>query len=352
MNAPQRWHLPRFAGWDCSGKEGMTDRERLGLPAHFVETPLQAEVAQATTELRQQPAGALLALIEDGALDLARRIAAGNLLALAGDPRIDPLAPEMIDIPGGDVTIGLDADEVDAVLARHERLGLSRSWIEKEVPRHRLRLAPYRLARYPVTNADYRQFLLESGDEEIPTSWAFRRYPAEKANHPVHTVTARAAQAYCDWLGARTGRAMRLPTEAEWEYAAAGPQGREFPWGEHFDPALANTAECGLLDTSPVGVFVGAHRPSAFATWAAMSRNMLPMPMPPIPAAPRCATIWSNSTAPIAWRAAAPSAALPTLPAPAAAMATTRARRPMPWGCASRRRRSEPSAGHRPARRQ
>jgi hypothetical protein len=111
----------------------MTDRERLGLPA-FVETPLQAEVTQATTELRQQPAGALLALIEDGAVDLARRIAAGNLLALAGDPRIDPLAPEMIDIPGGDVTIGLDADEVDAVLARHERLGLSRSWIEKEVP--------------------------------------------------------------------------------------------------------------------------------------------------------------------------------------------------------------------------
>jgi formylglycine-generating enzyme required for sulfatase activity len=260
MNAPQRWHLPRFAGWDCSGKQGMTDRERLGLPA-FVETPLQAEVAQATTELRQQPAGALLALIEDGAVDLARRIAAGNLLALAGDPRIDPLAPEMIDIPGGDVTIGLDADEVDAVLARHERLGLSRSWIEKEVPRHRLRLAPYRLARYPVTNADYRQFLLESGDEEIPTSWAFRRYPAEKANHPVHTVTARAAQAYCDWLGARTGRAMRLPTEAEWEYAAAGPQGREFPWGEHFDPALANTAECGLLDTSPVGVFVGGASP-------------------------------------------------------------------------------------------
>ncbi|MDE1917155.1 MAG: SUMF1/EgtB/PvdO family nonheme iron enzyme [Sphingomonadales bacterium] len=261
MNAAQRWHLPSFAGWDCTGKAGMTDRERLGLPLHFVETALQLEVARATSHLRRQSAPMLLTLLQDGHAELGMRIAAGNLLALDGDPRIDPLNPEMIEIAGGQVSMGLPADKVEAVLERHARLGLSRDWIEKEVPRHNLELAPYRLARYPVTNSEYRLFLLETGDEEIPTSWAFRRYPAERANHPVHTVSARAAQAYCDWLSTRSGRCMRLPSEAEWEYAAAGPQGREFPWGETFDPAKANTAECGLFDTSPVGAFIGGESP-------------------------------------------------------------------------------------------
>jgi formylglycine-generating enzyme required for sulfatase activity len=261
MNASSRWHLPQFTSWDCDGTAGMTDRERLGLPTHFIETALQTEVAAAAAILRQSASDDLKTLLESSVGDLAMRIAAGNLLALAGDPRILPLEPEMVDIPGGDIAIGLPGGQIDDVLTRHQRLGLSRAWIEKEVPRHRLHLAPYRLARYPVTNIEYRQFLLETGNSEIPTSWAFRRYPAERANHPVHTISADAAEAYCLWLSARTGRLMRLPGEAEWEYGAGGPDGREFPWGEQFDPALANTAECGLLDTSPVGAFAGGHSP-------------------------------------------------------------------------------------------
>jgi formylglycine-generating enzyme required for sulfatase activity len=123
-------------------------------------------------------------------------------------------------------------------------------------------LDAFRLARFPVTNIEYRDFLLDTGHPELPSSWAFRQFPQSHANHPVYTVTAAAADAYVHWLARRTGRRFRLPTEAEWEWAAGGPQGLEFPWGDTFDADKANTAETGLFDTSPVGAFLGGE--SAF----------------------------------------------------------------------------------------
>ncbi|EGD60339.1 hypothetical protein Y88_2213 [Novosphingobium nitrogenifigens DSM 19370] len=257
---PLRWHVPHLDHGLCSSGT-MTDRERLSLPECFVMTDLQRLVIAATADLRLEPVPMLLVLLADPEATLPMRIAAGNLLALAGDPRIDPLAPDMIDIAGGDVAIGLAVEEIDTVTAWFAHLGIDRSWIAKEAPRHVRRLAPYRLARYPVTNAEYRLFLVETGHSDLPTSWAFRRYPSERANHPVYTVSPASAQAYAAWLSDRAGRAFRLPSEAEWEYAAAGRDGLEFPWGDCFDPALANTAECGLLDTSPVGAFVGGESP-------------------------------------------------------------------------------------------
>jgi toxoflavin biosynthesis protein ToxD len=249
-----RWHAPHFEAWQCaSGK--MNDRERLGLPNHFVEMDLQRNVAAAVTRLRTEPESTLLEILDDETAKLANRIAAGNLLALAGDPRIAVLEPDMIDIPGGPAMIGLEKTAIDATTTALSHLGIDRSWIAKEAPRHSVQLAPYRIARFPVTNLEYRQFLEETGHAELPTGWSLRRYPAERSNHPVHTVSAESADAYASWLSYHTNRHFRLPTEAEWEFAAAGPQGREFPWGESFDPECANTAECGLFDTSAIGAF-------------------------------------------------------------------------------------------------
>ncbi|MDH4365995.1 MAG: formylglycine-generating enzyme family protein, partial [Acidimicrobiia bacterium] len=63
------------------------------------------------------------------------------------------------------------------------------------------------------------------------------------------------ASRYCAWLADTTGRPFRLPTEAEWEYAATGGDGRRYPWGDEWDPTRANTAEAGPLTTTPVGVY-------------------------------------------------------------------------------------------------
>lgn len=256
MSAALKWHAPRFAAWQCASGQ-MSDRERLGLPDRFHETDLQRAVAHATRALRQAPIHALLAMIEGPDATLPTRIAAGNLLALAGDPRIDPYAPAMCDVPGGAAWIGLDPAQVAPTAAALADLGIDAGWIAKESPRHRVTLAPYRIARFAVTNAEYRAFLAETGHPGLPTSWAFRRYPAERANHPVYTILPADADAYAAWLAARTGRAFRLASEAEWEHAAAGPDGHAYPWGEDWDPARANTCECGLFETSPVGAFAG-----------------------------------------------------------------------------------------------
>lgn len=207
-------------------------------------------------------------MLADRSVPLAERLAAGTLLALIGDPRIAPLQPDVIVIPGGEVGIGLDESEVESVMRRFAHIGLDEKWIRKECPRHNVRLKRFAIARYPVTNFEYRAFLLDSHYAELPTSWEFRRYPAERANHPVFTLSAAAADAYAAWLSQKTGRSFRLPSEAEWEYAAAGPDGFEFPWGNTFEPDHANTVETGIFTTSPVGIFVEGNSPFGAADMA------------------------------------------------------------------------------------
>jgi formylglycine-generating enzyme required for sulfatase activity len=235
----------------------MTDRQRLGLPEHYLADRLAASSAELFNELRQLSTLDLLNIIQSASSSLEQRIVAGNVLAVIGDPRLNTLDPQMMDIPAAEALIGLPEAELPEVMQRLDQLGLAVDWIRKECPQHPVQLKAYRIGKYPVTNQEYRDFLLDSHYPEIPTSWAFCRFPVERANHPVYTLSATACDAYAVWLAAKTGRSFRLPSESEWEYAAAGPQQLEFPWGAAFDPNLANTCETGLFNTSSVGVFVG-----------------------------------------------------------------------------------------------
>jgi formylglycine-generating enzyme required for sulfatase activity len=266
LDVPQaRWRWPRFEATLC-GTE--SDRERLGLPEHYWASDLDTSVEAMCADLRTASKQTLLDTLAAADATLASRIASGRLLALAGDPRLDADAPAMVDIPGGTAELGLPWNEVEAVVARFPELCLASSWIAKECPQHAIALRPFRLARYPVTHGEFRRFLLDTGHPCLPSSWPMRRYPLAQANHPVHGVSAASAGAYAEWLARRTGRPFRLPTEAEWEWAAAGPQRREFPWGDVFDAERANTAECGLFTTSPVGAFVGGESPFGVADMA------------------------------------------------------------------------------------
>jgi formylglycine-generating enzyme required for sulfatase activity len=246
-------HWPKFNEVLCGD---MTDRERLGLPSHYVEDRFANDQAALYKQFHKYDTESLVAITCAVDQSLIARYVAGNILALVGDPRVSTFAPPMLTIQGGLISIGLNSDDVSTVLKNFDMLGLNTTWVEKECPRHQAHLTTFRIAKYPVTNQEYREFLIDTGYQELPDSWAFRRFPVERANHPVYTLPAEACDAYASWLAVKTSRGFRLPTEEEWEYAAAGAEGREFPWGEMFDPMLANTCETGIFNTTPVGIFI------------------------------------------------------------------------------------------------
>ncbi len=126
-----------------------------------------------------------------------------------------------------------------------------------EMPAHEVDVTQgFWMAEHPVTNATYAEFLSAKG-RKAPPCWQDPRFKAKE--QPVVGVSFEDALAFTAWLteqaGPGEGRRFDLPSEAEWEYAARGSDGRKYPWGDA--PATASLARFGLpLDTggpSPVG---------------------------------------------------------------------------------------------------
>ena len=102
-------------------------------------------------------------------------------------------------------------------------------------------------ARTPVTNVQYAHFVAET-QHKPPKHWKGKRPPKELVDHPVVYVAWEDAVAYAKWAKAR------LPAEQEWEKAARGYDGREYPWGE-WAAGRCNTDEAGIARTTSVGQF-------------------------------------------------------------------------------------------------
>jgi formylglycine-generating enzyme required for sulfatase activity len=117
--------------------------------------------------------------------------------------------------------------------------------IRSHGPQHEVYLDAFWIDRTEVTNADFAAFRKETDYTNI--NWEF--VPEGKPDLPVVDVNWRDADAYCRWLD------KRLPTEAEWEKAARGTDGRTFPWGNEWDVNKANTREAGYGQLQPVGSF-------------------------------------------------------------------------------------------------
>lgn len=177
------------------------------------------------------------------------RIAAGNALAVIGDPRfVDgqgriKLEPDMISIPAGSFTMGDDQGD------------------DNMKPQRTVTLSPYSIGKYPVTNIEYQAFV-KAAKHEPPRHWEDGRSPAGQENHPVTHVSWDDANTYADWLSKKTGQEYTLPTEAQWERAARGDQDvRKQPWDGALDTEHANIEESGIGGTTPVGAYPAGKSP-------------------------------------------------------------------------------------------
>jgi len=113
---------------------------------------------------------------------------------------------------------------------------------------HKPDVAPFLIAKIPVTNAEYKRFVYETNYPSPEYNsvgnkqrlWNGRAFPPEIADHPVVNVSWRDAAGYCEWLAKKTGKPYRLPSEEEWEIAARGGlQGKPYPWGDGIDKTSA-----------------------------------------------------------------------------------------------------------------
>jgi formylglycine-generating enzyme required for sulfatase activity len=178
-------------------------------------------------------------LVSHGLLSVPERARAGQILSILGDPRD---LREWIPIPAGEFLMG-DEDLMDT-------------------PRRAVRLSGYSIRKYPVTEGEYAEFTADTGFA-APSHWIGGTPPAERRNCPVVNVSWHDAVAFCNWLSAREGRSVRLPTEAQWERAARGEDGRQFPWGNEWDPARCANGLAGFVlhESMAVGGFPTGESP-------------------------------------------------------------------------------------------
>jgi formylglycine-generating enzyme required for sulfatase activity len=108
-----------------------------------------------------------------------------------------------------------------------------------ELPQHRVYVSEFFIGQYPVTNAQFQIFAAANRPQlAAPAEW---QMPIGKETHPAVNVTWDEAVAFCQWLTRITGREFRLPTEAEWEKAARGPEGFIYPWGNEWNADSLNS---------------------------------------------------------------------------------------------------------------
>jgi formylglycine-generating enzyme required for sulfatase activity len=193
----------------------------------------------------------------------------GCALLLAGcgtqvETRINPTdGKAMVRVPAGEFTMGISDAQIQLLVDKH---GASVNGFEFEKPEHKVTLGEFWIDRDPVTNAEYKKFLDANPARPVPDielaqlkgwSWdpAGRSFPPGRENFPAVLVTWQDASEYCKWAG------MRLPTEAEWEKAARGTDGRMYPWGTEWSGSKTAYGERGTTDSAPIGSFPAGASP-------------------------------------------------------------------------------------------
>jgi formylglycine-generating enzyme required for sulfatase activity len=246
----------------------------------------------ALKRLRRDLAVALVPVVEGTALPAKERVQAGVYLGKLGDPRpgVCTLPPDMVQIEGGEFVLGITTEESKKIGAAHKKFYLAlgnkswaqsiSKWQENEINDQPLTLPTFEIARYLLTNAQYKLFIDDGGyapdapwwDElgriwllrddtvrrglqtrrdhkQYPQFWHDERYGIARPNQPVVGISWCEAIAFCKWLTQHQtynpgSFIYLLPSEAEWEYAARHTIRRTYPWGnEQPDMDRANFGE-------------------------------------------------------------------------------------------------------------
>ncbi len=245
----------------------------------------------------------LLNTMTSSAPTIIVRARCGDVLGELGDPRLEKM--EWCEVPEGEFLMGCTEEEVELIIEERKAFFQanalnylpeeSRKWIRQFLPRHSVFLPKFHIRKVPITNQEFRVFWHSGGYEEKRwwsiagiawlnrnsedeekmnlDEWRRRNGRTEPAfgldsklgipNRPVVGITWFEAMAYCAWLTEQLklsrelpeGYVARLPSEAEWEKAARGTDGRNWPWGYEWEDNYANTHKTSLLTTSSVGIF-------------------------------------------------------------------------------------------------
>ncbi|MCA9950011.1 MAG: SUMF1/EgtB/PvdO family nonheme iron enzyme [Anaerolineales bacterium] len=204
--------------------------------------------AKLLPQVRQQ----VTSLVETGRLTSRQRAEAGDALGRLGDERKGVCEKEPWLLP----------------ITEDLQFKMGEKGEPVKIP------APYAIAKYPVTNAQFRFFVEAGGytqkwkecwikdglqgwqykgNRMQPYLWDAPRYNLD--NQPVVGISWYEAVAYANWLTATTDKLYRLPTEAEWERAARHTDGRRYPWGNEWQEGFANSDEAGIGRPTAVGIF-------------------------------------------------------------------------------------------------
>jgi len=126
--------------------------------------------------------------------------------------------PDMVALTGGEFVMGSRDDA-------------------SEQPTHRVTVRPFLIGKYPVTVAEWKACVAAGGCEAVPTR--------EDDAMPIDNVSWTDAQKFAAWLSVATGKAYRLPSESEWEYAARAGTQTKYWWGNEVKPGMASCKGCG-----------------------------------------------------------------------------------------------------------
>ena len=223
-----------------AAKTARLEAERLAQEAEAVEAARQQAAAEAVAVEKALEAE------KAARLDAERRLQAAQKVRLATAAlEVLQLAPgvnmQFVRVPAGEFLMGSDPKK-------------DKQASGDEQPQHKVYLPEYRIGKYPVTNGQYAAFVQAAGVQK-PAHWAHGEIPKDKREHPVVNVSWKDASAFCAWLSKVSGQQVGLPSEAEWEKAARGTDGRVYPWGNQAPDAQRCNFNNNVKDTTPVGKY-------------------------------------------------------------------------------------------------